>query len=98
MIVINFFITSLLYHDFNLIKLGHRLQCTHINDNLGKDDLHLPPFSGTVKWETVMKALREINYTGALNLEIGLNNAAPDSLKDAGAKYSLETLKTLISL
>ena len=81
-----------------ILKLGHRLHCTHINDNLGKDDLHLPPFSGTVKWETVMKALREINYPGVLNLEIGLNNEAPDDLKDAGAKYSLETLKSLTKL
>lgn len=81
-----------------ILKLGHRLHCTHINDNLGKDDLHLPPFSGTVKWESVIKGLREINYPGALNLEIGLNNSATDNLKDAGAKYALETLKAIESL
>lgn len=81
-----------------ILKIGHRLHCTHINDNLGKDDLHLPPFSGTVKWETVMKALRDINYSGVLNLEIGLNNEAPDNLKDAGAKYALETLRSLTTL
>ena len=79
-------------------KLGHRLHCTHINDNLGGDDLHLPPFSGTVKWETLIKALREINYPGVLNLEIGLNNEAPDCLKDAGARYALETLRAIESL
>lgn len=79
-------------------KLGHRLHCTHLNDNLGKDDLHLPPFSGTVKWETVIKALREINYSGVLNLEIGLNNSAPDLLKDAGARYALEALRAIESL
>lgn len=81
-----------------IIKLGHRLHCTHINDNLGKDDLHLAPFSGTVKWESVMKAFRDINYSGVLNLEIGINNQAPDNLKDAGARYALETLKSLITL
>jgi sugar phosphate isomerase/epimerase len=81
-----------------LLKLGHRLHCTHINDNLGADDLHLAPFSGTVKWESVIQALRDINYPGALNLEIGLNNSAPDCLKDAGAKYALETLRTLLTL
>jgi sugar phosphate isomerase/epimerase len=81
-----------------ILKLGHRLHCTHINDNLGKDDLHLAPFSGTVKWESVIKGLREINYPGALNLEIGLNNEATDKLKDAGAKYALETLKAIESL
>lgn len=81
-----------------ILKLGHRLHCTHINDNLGKDDLHLPPFSGTVKWESVIKGLREINYPGVLNLEIGINNSATDNLKDAGAKYALETLKAIESL
>ena len=81
-----------------ILKLGHRLQCTHINDNLGKDDLHLAPFSGNVKWETDMKALREINYPGVLNLEIGINNSAPDALKDAGARYALETLRNLEEL
>ena len=81
-----------------ILKLGHRLHCTHINDNLGKDDLHLAPFSGTVKWESVIKGLREINYPGVLNLEIGLNNSATDNLKDAGAKYALETLKAIESL
>lgn len=81
-----------------ILKLGHRLHCTHINDNLGKDDLHLAPFSGTVKWESVIKGLREINYPGVLNLEIGLNNNATDKLKDAGAKYALETLKAIEAL
>lgn len=81
-----------------IIKLGHRLHCTHINDNLGTDDLHLAPFSGTVKWESVIRALREINYPGVLNLEIGLNNEATDKLKEAGAIYALETLKTLTTL
>ena len=78
-----------------LIKLGHRLHCTHINDNLGKDDLHLPPFSGTIKWETLMKALRDINYPGVLNLEININNNVPEMLRDPGLAYALETLKTL---
>lgn len=81
-----------------ILKLGHRLHCTHINDNLGKDDLHLAPFSGTVKWESVIKGLRDINYPGVLNLEIGLNNSATDNLKDAGAKYALETLKAIQAL
>lgn len=78
-----------------IIKLGHRLHCLHINDNLGKNDLHMPPFQGTVKWESVIKALREINYPGVLSLEIMLNNAAPDDLKDIGARYALETLKAI---
>ncbi len=81
-----------------IVKLGHRLHCTHINDNLGKEDLHLPPFAGNIKWESVMRALRDINYRGTLNLEIGLNGHAPDALKDIGARYALETLKAMVNL
>jgi sugar phosphate isomerase/epimerase len=81
-----------------IVRLGHRLRCTHINDNNGKDDLHLAPFSGTVKWESVMKALRDINYPGVLNLEIGINNTAPENLKDSGAKYALDTLRSLTTI
>ena len=81
-----------------IVKLGHRLHCTHIDDNRGKDDLHLPPFNGTVKWESVIKALRDINYPGVLSLEIGINEHAPDSLKAAGARYAYETLKAVTEL
>lgn len=66
-----------------LIKLGRRLHCTHIDDNMGgAQDLHLMPFGGTVKWESVMKALREINYPGDLILECFINRSTPNALKD----------------
>ncbi len=74
------------------------LNCTHLNDNFGKDVLHLAPFSGNIKWETVMKGLRDINYTGTLNLGIGINSLAPNELKDIGAMYALETLKEMVKL
>jgi hypothetical protein len=45
-----------------------------------------------------MKALRDINYPGVLNLEIGINNTAPENLKDAGAKYALDTLRSLTTI
>ncbi len=81
-----------------IVKLGSRLHCTHINDNIGKDDLHLPPFAGNIKWESVVRALKDIDYQGTLNLEIGLNASAPNDLKDIGAVYALETLKAMENL
>ncbi|MBQ4564213.1 MAG: sugar phosphate isomerase/epimerase [Lachnospiraceae bacterium] len=76
-----------------LLKLGPRLHCTHINDNLGgPGDHHLIPFSGAVNWESVMKALREINYSGDLILESFINRSTPNVLKDdmARAAYLAE--------
>ncbi len=49
-----------------LRELGGRLKSTHVQDNLGVEyDLHLIPFvGGTIKWESIMPALKEINYQG----------------------------------
>ncbi len=50
-------------------KLGHRIGCTHVHDNNGEKDQHTLPYSGMVNWESVMKALAEIDYKGDLNYE-----------------------------
>ena len=50
--------------------LGNRIQCTHVHNNFKKfDDLHLPPDSGNIKWDKVMRAFRDIGYEGPLTLE-----------------------------
>ena len=53
-------------------KIGNKLKVTHIHDNFGKDD-HNFPFNGTINWNLAMKALKEIDYSGELNLEIRYN-------------------------
>jgi sugar phosphate isomerase/epimerase len=79
-------------------KLGSFLKATHIDDNLGGDDLHLMPFLGTVPWEGVIKAFREIAYEGDLIYEITLNSRMPRELKDMSAKFSYEVGLYLLSL
>jgi len=54
-------------------KIGKRLKVTHIHDNFGKDD-HNFPYNGTINWNLAMKALKEIEYKGELNLEIRYNS------------------------
>ena len=74
-----------------LVTVGERLHCTHIDDNTGSDeDLHLAPFGGTIKWESVCRALRDIKYQNPLMLEVFVNRHAPDALKDgiAAAAHS----------
>jgi sugar phosphate isomerase/epimerase/8-oxo-dGTP pyrophosphatase MutT (NUDIX family) len=53
-------------------SIGNRLKATHIHDNYGADD-HNFPYTGTVNWNQAMKALKEINYKGELNLEVRYN-------------------------
>lgn len=54
-------------------KIGKRLKVTHIHDNFGQDD-HNFPYNGTINWNLAMKALKEIEYQGKLNLEIRYNS------------------------
>ena len=42
---------------------------THLHDNHGHKDEHLPPFEGTVHWPDILQALAKINYEGCLLLE-----------------------------
>lgn len=49
--------------------LGSRLQAVHIHDNDRWRDYHQIPFSMDIDFSSVMKALREIGYSGYLTLE-----------------------------
>ncbi len=49
--------------------LGHRLQALHIHDNDRWHDSHQIPFSMSIDFEAVVKALKEINYQGYFTLE-----------------------------
>lgn len=50
---------------------GENLKALHIADNLGTNDDHMLPYSkGTVDWEEVIAALKEIKYQGLFNFEV----------------------------
>ena len=59
---------------------GHRMICTHLNDNLGcrtgnetisaADDLHLLPFDGVADWQSIANRLNKWNYQGILTFEL----------------------------
>lgn len=48
---------------------GPRLRTTHVHDNDGRRDLHLPPGEGIVDWAAWGASLDEIGYTGPILLE-----------------------------
>ena len=49
--------------------LGHRLKALHIHDNDKWKDLHQIPFSMSIDFDAVIRALKEIGYEGYLTLE-----------------------------
>lgn len=54
----------------NMIRaLGSRLQALHIHDNDCHYDSHQIPFSMNIDFNAVVKALRDINYSGWFTLE-----------------------------
>ena len=48
---------------------GDRLRTTHVHDNNGRQDAHLPPGRGSIDWESWQAALDRINYRGPVVLE-----------------------------
>jgi sugar phosphate isomerase/epimerase len=45
------------------------LRTTHVHDNEGRSDIHLPPGMGTIDWPAWVDALDEIEYAGPIMLE-----------------------------
>ena len=81
-------------------KLGSRLVATHVDDNmgLGKEDLHTLPVLGTVKWERVMKTLREMNYSGCFNFELAVCKRMPADMVERTVKYAYDMGRYLLTL
>lgn len=77
--------------------MGHRLATTHLQDNFGERDDHLPPGKGTIDWAEVWKALREVEYSGTLMVEISdcPPGREPDARADTQDAY--DYLKKLIA-
>jgi len=78
--------------------LGSRIIALHVHDNFGATDNHLPPFLGTIKWETIMGALKRGGYQGYLNYEVASNRNVPDRLRDDTARYCAKAGQVLIQM
>ena len=62
---------------------GPRLRTTHVHDNDGRRDVHLPPGDGSIDWEGWALALDSAGYDGPIVLEcIRILRQAPDRIDD----------------
>lgn len=55
--------------------LGSRLKVLHMQDSDGVQDIHVPPTYGYADWQDFLKALKEINFQGILNMEVSFQGA-----------------------
>jgi len=49
---------------------GERLIATHVHDNNGKGDQHLPPLMGNINWSDFISSLNDVHYTTPIIVEI----------------------------
>jgi sugar phosphate isomerase/epimerase len=77
--------------------LGSRLKTLHIQDNNGIWDQHLLPYQGTIDWNEVIEALKEIGYQGDFTYEAHNSiRMLPEELRDAGLVYSAQVARYLV--
>jgi sugar phosphate isomerase/epimerase len=72
-------------------ELSGHMWTTHVHDNHGKKDDHLPPYAGTIDWDAAMMETQKIGYDGALMFEVSDTGDPIDVLKRcAKARERLE--------
>ncbi|MBR0392436.1 MAG: sugar phosphate isomerase/epimerase, partial [Oscillospiraceae bacterium] len=82
-------------------KFGPLLGSLHLNDNYGKigpiyEDLHLFPSYGRLPWEEIFSALKEIGYSGTLNMEPGGElGRLPPALREIQMRAAREIMETM---
>ena len=48
---------------------GERIKALHVHDNDFVNDCHTMPMMGEMDWDSITKALADINYSGNFTLE-----------------------------
>jgi sugar phosphate isomerase/epimerase len=64
-------------------ELGSEIRAFHVHDSRPRLDLHLFPFFGVTDWKDFSRALREIDYQGALCLETEPPASLPDDIHES---------------
>lgn len=73
-----------------ITAIGDKIKAIHAQDNYGNGDSHVMPMAGTINWDQVMRALKDVGYQGDFTFEGG------NTLRRAGCwpNYRREVKKT----
>ena len=77
-------------------ELSGHMWTTHVHDNHGKRDDHLPPYAGTIDWDAAMMETQKIGYEGVLMFEVS-DNADPVDVLKRCAKARARLEKSLVT-
>lgn len=78
------------------------LATVHLNDNYGPiapvyEDLHLFPGYGRIEWIPVLRALREIGFSGVMNMEpLGELRRSSETVRTMQLRTAADVLRTLL--
>lgn len=76
---------------------GGLLKALHVHDNDGRLDRHLLPYLGSINWDRVTEALKDISYEGDFTFEAcGMYYEIPTELMPYVLKLQAETGRELI--
>lgn len=82
-----------------LRKIGKRLKALHIADNRGEKDDHIAPYFGTIEWEPILRALKEIGYEGDFTFEIhNFTAGLAHGLHDKVVRFSYELGEFMVEI
>jgi len=73
--------------------LGPKLQALHIHDNDKILDLHHIPFSHSIDFPPILKALKDNGYSGDFTLECGMPN---DRCDEEGVLEGLAQMRNAV--
>lgn len=76
--------------------LGEDLAALHVHDNNGGGDMHYMPYHGTLEWEKLFTALKEIGYKGCFTLEMMISPATPEPVLEE-MRLSLSKLTRMMA-
>ena len=66
--------------------IGNRLGVLHLHDNDHERDDHLPPYLGELDFDALMRALKEVGYSGNINFEVDFVRI-PEELLEIQMRY-----------
>ncbi len=61
-----------------ILALGNKVQALHLHDNDKIGDLHKIPFSESLDFDAIVRALKKVNYSGEFTLECNIPNDRRD--------------------